>query len=73
MELIYYIIKLEFVEMPASELGVPRLTGEQALIVGGLRGDLHSDRLYCHQLSEVLRVVRPCSYGRHTDIATHNF
>ena len=35
MKLIYYIMKLEFVAMPA---------GKRTLIVGGPRGDSHSDR-----------------------------
>ena len=34
-------------------LAVSSWAGEQTIIVGGPRGDLHSDRLYCHQLSEV--------------------
>ena len=34
MELIYNIMKLEFVAMPDSELGVSCWAGEQTLIVG---------------------------------------
>ena len=44
MGLIYYIMKLEFVAMPASEQTVSRWAGEQTLILGGPRGDLHSYR-----------------------------
>ena len=46
MELIYYIMKLEFVALG-------NWAGERILNLGGPRGDLHSDRLYCHQPSEV--------------------
>ena len=53
MELIYYMMKLEFVAMPAGEQAVSRWSGEQTLIVSKPRGDMHSDRLYCHQLFEV--------------------
>ena len=45
MEFIYYIMKLEFVAMAAGEQGVSRWAGEQTLILGGARGDFHSDRL----------------------------
>ena len=55
MKLIYYIMKLEFVAMPAGELDVSRWAGKQTLIVGGPRGDLHSDRLV---LSPTIRGTR---------------
>ena len=44
MELIYYMMKLEFVAMPASEKAVARWAGEQTLILGGSHWDLHNDR-----------------------------
>ena len=55
MELIYYIIKLEFVAMPAGEQAVSRWAGERTLMVGGPRGDLRNDRFV---LSQTIRGTR---------------
>ena len=49
MELIYYIMKLEFVAMSAGEQSVSRWAGEQTLILGGPRGTCTATVLYCHQ------------------------